>query len=94
MHIMARQVKTYEPLEQNRPCWERGSEKDKQAGCGAAIGDHIKDSAKLCRLLEIARGDAIKGVEKARDAVQERASSWVKRHIVEGCDGEDNAGIA
>ena len=69
MHIMARQVKTYEPLEQDRPCRERGSEEDEQAGCGAAIGDHVKDSAELCRLLEIARGHTIEGIEKAGNAV-------------------------
>ena len=69
MHVMARQIKTYEPLEQDRPCGERGSEEDQQAGCGAAIGDHVKDGAELGRLLKIARGNAIKGVEEAGDAV-------------------------
>lgn len=94
VHVVACQIKAYQPLEENRPSREGGGKEDEQAGCCAPIGDHVEDCAELCGLLEVARGYAVKGVEKAGNAVEEGACPGVEGHVVERCDGEDDAGVA
>lgn len=39
-------------------------------------------------------GNAICGVEKAGDGIEETAAAWVQRHEVKRGDSEDDAGIA
>jgi hypothetical protein len=42
----------------------------------------------------VAGGIAIEGVEEAGEGVEEGASSWVEGHVVEGGEGEDDAGVS
>lgn len=42
----------------------------------------------------MARGDAIEGIEEARDAVCGCARAGMQRHVVEGRNGKDDATIA
>ena len=94
MYVMAGQVQTDQELEDQRPSRERGGEEDEEASCGAAICDHVENSAELGRLVEGAGCDAIESVEEAGKAVKERAGAWVEGHVVEGCYGEDDARVA
>lgn len=94
VHVVAGKVEGNETLEDNGPSGERGRQEDEQARGGAAVGNHVEDGAEAGRLLKDAGGLAIEGVEKARDAVEERARTGVQRHVVEGCKGEDDADVA
>lgn len=91
---MACQVKAYQPLEEYRPSREGGRQEDEQAGGSTPIGDHIEDCAELCRLLEVARGYTVEGIEKARNTVEDGACPGVEGHVVERCDSEDDARVA
>jgi len=44
--------------------------------------------------MEVARGDAVEGVEEAGYAVEDGAGAGVEGHVVEGGEGEDDAGVA
>lgn len=91
---MACQIKAYQPLEDNGPSRECRSKEDEQASGGTPIGNHIEDCAELCGLVEVPRGYTIEGVKEARNAVEDGACPGVEGHVVEGCDGEEDAGIA
>ena len=91
---MARQIQRYQSLEQQRPPRPCGAQEDEQAGGGAPIGHHVQHRAELCRLLEIAGRDTVQCVQQAGYAVEERAGTGVQWHVVEGGDGEDDAGVA
>lgn len=94
MHIMARQIQTNQALKHQTPARESGRQEHEQTGSGAAIGDHIEDGAKFRGLTEVARGEAIEGVEQTRDGVEEGAGARVQGHVVEGEEGEKDAGVA
>ena len=94
VHVVARKIQADEALEQQRPSRPRGAEEDEEAGCRAAICDHVQHGAELGGLLKVARGDAVEGVEEAGDAVEDGAGAWVEGHVVEGGDGEDDAGVS
>ncbi len=94
MDIMAGQIQANQELKEQAPAWPSRAEEYKQAGCRAAISDHIQHGAKLGRLLEIARSDSVEGVEEAGDAVEDGARAGVEGHVVEGAYGEDDAGVA
>jgi hypothetical protein len=69
MHIVAGEVQRNQSLEDDSPAGERGREENEEAGSGASIRDHVKDSAESSRLLEDAGKVAIEGIEQAGDAV-------------------------
>ncbi len=94
MVVMARQIETDQPLEQQRPARPGAAEENEQAGGRAAVRDHVEHGAELRALLEVARGDAVEGVEEAGDAVEDGAGAGVEGHVVEGGEGEDDAGVA
>ena len=87
MHIMAREVQTNQHLEDNAVGRFRTGEEDEEAGCCAAVGDHVEDGAEARGLPEFARGEAVQGVEEAGDGVEEAAAAGVQGHEVEGCEG-------
>ena len=93
VHIMAREIERDQALEDDGPAGEGGREEDEQAGGRAAIGHHVEDGAEAGRLVEVARGIAVEGIEEARDAVQERARSRVQGHVVERGHGEHDSRI-
>jgi hypothetical protein len=94
MVVMARQIQTDQPLEQQRPARPGAAEENEQAGGRAAVRDHVEHGAELRALLEVARGDAVEGVEEAGDAVEDGAGAGVEGHVVEGGEGEDDTGVA
>jgi hypothetical protein len=77
VHVMAREVERYQALEDHAVGRLCGCKEDQQARSGAAISDHIEDSAKAGGLVEAARGPAVKRVEKAGDGVEKAAAAWV-----------------
>jgi hypothetical protein len=94
MHIVARQIKRDEALEDNAESGESLRQEDKQTGGGAPIRDHVQHRTKLCGLLEATGCVAVEGIEEARYAVEERACARMERHVVEGGYGEDDARVA
>jgi len=94
LHIVTRQIQTNQSLKQNRPPWKCACEEHQQTCCCAAISDHIQNGAEFCGLLEFSRCHAVEGVQEAGDAVEEGTGAGVEGHIVEGCYGEDYAGVA
>lgn len=94
VHVVAREIETDEALEEDGPlCVCRGEEAEQTRG-RAAVRHHVEDRAELCRLVECAGGIAVEGVEQAGDGVEESAVVGVVWHEVEGCAGEDDAGVA
>ena len=91
---MARKVQTDQALEYHAICRLRTGQEDEEAGCRAAICDHIEHSAKPGGLLELARGPAVQSIEEGGDGVKEAASARVYGHEVEGCGGEDDSCVA
>lgn len=88
---MARQIKTNQALEDDRPTWEGGGKENEQTRCCATVCDHVQDGAKAGRLAEVPGCQSVEGVEEAGDAVEEGTSPGVQGHVVEGADGEDDA---
>lgn len=91
---MAREIQTNQTLEHDTPARERLSQEDEQTGGRAAVSNHIENRAKLCGLSKVACGVTINGIEEAGDAVEKAAGARMQWHIVEGRNGEDNAGVA
>lgn len=94
VHVMTGQVEGDQALENDAPAREGARQEDQQTRGGAAVRHHVEDGAELGGLLEMARGDAVEGVEQAGYAVCGCASAGVQRHVVEGCDGKDDAAVA
>lgn len=94
VQVMAREVQTDQQLEDHAVRGLGGREEDEQAGGRAPVGHHVEDGAEARALRELARGPAVQGVEEAGDGVQEAAAARVDGHEVEGCYGEDDAGVA
>ena len=92
--VVARQVERDEALEDDGPAREGGRQEHQQAGGGAAVRHHVEDGAEARRLLKVAGGVAVEGVEQAGHAVEERAGARVQRHVVERGEGEDDARVA
>jgi hypothetical protein len=65
MHIVARQIKRDEALEDNAESGERLRQEDEQTGSGAPIRDHVQHRTEFGGLLEATGCIAIKGIEKA-----------------------------
>lgn len=93
VHVVAREVEGNQALEDDSPAGEGGREKDEQAGRGAAVRDHVENSAEPTRLLEYAGNVAVDGIEEARDTIEERAGSRMQRHIVERGKSEDDSDV-
>lgn len=91
VHVVAREIETNEALEEDGPLRVCRREEAEQACGRAAVRHHVEDGAKLCRLVEGARGVAVEGVEEAGDGVEEGAVVRVVGHEVEGGAGEDDA---
>ncbi len=90
---MARQIQTDQALEEQGPPRPRGTEEYQQTGRRATIGDHVQDGAEPGGLLEVSGCQAVQGVEETRDTIQERTSSRMEGHVVQGRDGEDDPGV-
>jgi len=91
VHIVARKIERDEPLEHDAPSWESLRQKDEQTGRRASVCDHVQHRTKLGALLKSTRCVAVKRIEKAGDAVEDRACAWVEGHVVKGCHGENDA---
>lgn len=65
VHVMTGQVQTDQTLEDHAVCRLGCCQEDEQAGCGAAIGNHIQDGTESSALLKSASSNTIKRVEKA-----------------------------
>jgi hypothetical protein len=65
MHVVARQVQTDKALKDDAPSGPRGSKEDEKAGCGAAVGDHVKYSAESGGLVVPSRSVAIERIQQA-----------------------------
>lgn len=83
MHVVAGHVEGDQALEDDGPPGEGGGEEDEQAGRRAAVRDHVEHSAEAGGLVKVASGIPVEGVEKTRDAVEQRACSGVEGHVVE-----------
>lgn len=94
VHVVAGEVERDEALEEDGPARERRRQEDEQARRRAAVRHHVEDGAEARRLLKVARGVAVQRVEELRHGVEERAGAWVEGHVVERCDGEDDARVA
>ncbi|KAI3492703.1 hypothetical protein L1887_42621 [Cichorium endivia] len=92
--VVRAEVERDEALEDDGAAWVGGGEEAEQTGGGAAVGDHVEHGTKLGRLSERPRSHAVKGVEQARDAVEERADLGVALHKVEREGGEDDTGVS
>lgn len=94
MHVVTGQVQADQALENDAEAREGLRQEDEQARGRAPVRHHIEHGAELGGLAEAAGGVAIQGVEQAGDAVEERAGAGVQRHVVEGCEREDDARVA
>jgi hypothetical protein len=94
VHIVARQIKRDEPLEHDAPSRESLRQEDEQAGRRASICDHVQHRTELGALFVSTRCVAVKRIEEAGDAVEDRACAWVEGHVVQRCYGENDARVA
>lgn len=94
MHIMARQIQADQALEDDRPAREGAAQEDQEAGRRAAVGDHVEHGPEGRGLAEVARGEAVDGVEDAAEGVEQGAGARVQGHVVEGEAGEEDARVA
>ncbi len=92
--VVARQVERDEALKEDGPAREGGRQEHQQAGGSAAVRHHVEYGAEARRLLKVAGGVAVQGVEQAGHAVEEGAGARVQRHVVERGEGEDDARVA
>lgn len=92
--IVTSEVKRDQALEDDGPPGEGGGQEDQQARGCASVRHHVEDRTEARALLVVSRGIAVEGVEEAGDAVEQRACSWVQRHVVEGSDCEDDSNVA
>lgn len=88
---MARQVQADQSLEQKRPARPGRAQKHQQARGRATIGDHVQHGTEASRLLKIPSSYTVQSIQQARDAVQDRARSWMEGHVVQRCNGQDDA---
>ena len=86
MHVVTSHIDSDQALEDNRPTRPGGAQENQQTSRGTAIRNHIQDRAEGSRLIEIPRRVPIQGIKEARNTVKNRASSRVKRHIIQGSD--------
>lgn len=70
VHVVAGEVERNQALEDDGPSREGRGQEDKQARGGAAIRDHIQDSAKASRLVEGSGSISVESVKQARNAVE------------------------
>lgn len=94
VHVVAGQVERNQQLEHDAPPGESLCQEDEQAGCCAPVRDHVQDGAKLGALFVLAGCVAIERIEKTGYAVEEGACARVQRHVIERCQGEENARVA
>ena len=91
MDVVAGEIKTDQPLEDNAPPRPGGSEKNQQAGGRAAVSHHVQDGAEGGGLIVASCRDSIESVEEAGYAVEQRTGAGVEWHVIERCDGKDDA---
>lgn len=94
VHVVAGEVKRDQALEDDAPAGEGLGKEHKQAGRGAAIGDHVQHGTELGALFVVAGCVAVERVEEARHAVERGACARVEGHVVEGREGEDDSAVA
>lgn len=71
----------------------RAGEVAEEAGGGATVGHHVKDGAKLGRLVQRAGGQTVQGIEETADSVKDRTRPWVVGHVVQRCGSENYANV-
>lgn len=92
--VVGSQVQADEDLKHNAPSRECLGQEDQEARGGAAVCHHVEDSAERCRLVISACCYAVEGVEETGYRVEKRTGAGVDGHVVKGCEGEEDAGIA
>ena len=93
VHVVTGQVQRDQTLENDGPPGPGGAQEDQQARGGAAVRHHVQDRAESGRLVEIPRRISIQCIQQTRYAIKEGAGARVQRHVIEGCDGEDDAEV-
>lgn len=91
VEVVAGKVQADKTLKDNAPSWECACQKYQQTRRRTTIGDHVQHGPKSRRLFKLPRCRAVQSVEEAGNAVKEGACTRVKRHVVEGSYGENNA---
>lgn len=91
--VVASEIERNQALENDGPPRKGRREEDEEARRSATIRDHVENSTESSRLIKCASSIAIESIEQARHTVEERAGSWVKRHVIERGEGEDDTEI-
>lgn len=80
--VVRAKVERDEALEDDGTSWVGSGQEAEQACGGASICDHVENSSELCGLTERSCCHTVKGVEKARNTVEEGADFWIALHKV------------
>ena len=93
MDVVAAEVEGDEPLKDDGATGVGRREEAKQARRRAAIRHHVQHGAKFCALAKCPSGNAVGGVEEARNAVEKRAGLRVRLHVVKRQRRQHDSGV-
>ena len=93
MDVVASQVETDQPLEDNSPSRKCRRKKHQQTRRGAPVRHHVQHRSERSSLVVPSRGHTVRGIEDTRETVQSRARPWVERHVIERRNCQNNPGI-